>query len=316
MPGYVRSILSGKGAAELVGVAYGLEVLNCRLQRSLVNDVYEVTARSGRWALKVYRQTGAARAWSYEEVVWEQELGMALLEQGFGAPRPVRLSNGELVGQLDAPEGPRPYALTEWVEGTKPVPPLTDDLYRRFGQLTAHFHTIAEAHTSTHPRRGSGSFEGLAVAAEQVLAALGAAGDRDLVDERAGAARTALDRLTQSGMTWGVCHGDVTLDNVHVGAAGLVLHDFDLSGPGWLADDLTGAFATPHWPAFEEGYREVRELTLADLEALPWLGITSRILNLRFHLVDKIELRGAESRSEGWVDRELAELRDSSLSMR
>lgn len=311
MSRYVRSILSSEGAAELVQAAYALEVVDYRLQRSLVNDVYEVVGRGGRWALKVYRQSGAARAWSLDEVVWEQELVLALLLHGFRAPRPVRLAAGELVGQLDAPEGPRPYALTEWVQGTKPSPPWTDDLYREFGQLTARFHSIAAAHRSARPRRGTGSFEGLSVATEQVVAALDDADDRGLIEERAAEATAALTRLTHAGMTWGVCHGDVTLDNVHRSAAGLVLHDFDLSGPGWLADDLTGVFATSHWPAFEEGYRTLRELTPADLEALPWFGIASRVTNLRFHLVDKVQLRGVESRSEGWVQRELTGLRDS-----
>jgi Ser/Thr protein kinase RdoA (MazF antagonist) len=285
--------------------------VDCRLQRSLANDVYEVVGAGGRYAFKVYRQSGAARGWSLDEVIWEQELVLALVQQGLDVPRPVRLSNGELVGRLDAPEGLRPYALTEWVEGTKPMPPWTDELYRKFGQLVARFHTLAGALRPTHPRRSTGAVDALAVATEEVLAALPDGEDRGLVRERAATAATHLTRLTQAGITRGVCHGDVTLDNVHVTAAGLVLHDFDLSGPGWLADDLTGVYSTPHWPAFKQGYRELRELSSADVEALPWLGIASRVTNLRFHLVDKVQLRGWESRSEGWVERELAGLRAS-----
>lgn len=311
MPGYVRSILSAEGVAELVGAAYGLEVTGCRLYRSLVNDVYEVSAHQGRFAFKLYRQSSALRAWSFEEVVWEQELVLALLEQGFLAPRPVRLSSSELVGQFDAPEGPRPYALTAWLEGAKPVPPWTDELYREFGHLVARFHSAAEASGDTQVRRNTGSVDRLADATEEVLAALDDPDDRRLVAERADSARTRLTRLAKVGMTRGVCHGDVTLDNVHLSAEGLALHDFDLSGPGWLADDLTGVFATAHWPAFVDGYRTLRDLTTADLEAVGWLGIASRISNLRFHLVDKPQIRGLESISEGWAQGELSGLRES-----
>ncbi|WP_442913247.1 phosphotransferase [Kribbella sp. CA-293567] len=38
----------------------------------------------------------------------------------------------------------------------------------------------------------------------------------------------------------GVCHGDVSLDNILVSDDGLSLHDFDLSGTGYRAADFTG----------------------------------------------------------------------------
>lgn len=36
-------------------------------------------------------------------------------------------------------------------------------------------------------------------------------------------------------LSWGVCHGDVSLDNVLLTSEGLALHDFDLSAEGWRA---------------------------------------------------------------------------------
>lgn len=296
---------------ELVGGHYGLEVTGCELFRSLVNDVYEIDAGADRFAFKLYQQSSAERARSADEVAWEQELVRELRRTGFGAPRPVALLNGDSVGQLSAPEGPRPFALTEWVEGGKPSPPWSGDLYRDFGSLIARFHSAAEWFTSERNRRPIDPPAALNQAVEEVVLRLPRVEDQRLVAARAGLATRQLGSLAEADMTWGVRHGDVTLDNVHRVGGDLVLHDFDRSGPGWLAADLTGVRATVHWPAFLDGYLGLRSLSSADLAALPWLRIADLISNLRFHLVDKSLIRGVESRSEGWVERELASLRDT-----
>jgi Ser/Thr protein kinase RdoA (MazF antagonist) len=46
-------------------------------------------------------------------------------------------------GELEAPEGSRPFALTEYAEGTKPQPPASDELYRDFGRLIGRFHAAS-----------------------------------------------------------------------------------------------------------------------------------------------------------------------------
>lgn len=110
-------------------------------------------------------------------------------------------------------------------------------------------------------------------------------------------AARAREQLSARELAWGVRHGDVSLDNVHRTGRGLVLHDFDLAGPGWLAADLTGVHATGHWRAFVTGY--AAEHPLPDPEAIPWLEVCALIGNLRFHLVEKPRYRGLESVSEG-----------------
>jgi hypothetical protein len=70
----------------------------------------------------------------------------------------------------------------------------------------------------------------------------------------------------------------VTLDNVHRTGRGLVLHDFDLAGPGWPAADLVGVHADQHWHAFAAGY--AAEHILPDPSVLPWLEVCALISNL------------------------------------
>lgn len=203
-------------------------------------------------------------------------------------------------GELDAPEGPRPFALSEWVEGTKPQPPAGDDLFRDFGSLIGRFHAAGADFRSGHPRRPAS----LSTMLDEPLRAIAPYLDSDHADRVATLAARAREQLSARELAWGIRHGDVTLDNIHRSDRGLVLHDFDLAEPGWLAADLTGVHATGHWHAFADGY--TAEHPLPDLPTIPWLEVCRLIENLRFHLVEKPRYRGLESLAEGWADHALA----------
>lgn len=280
----------------MVGVRYGLEARSCVLLRSLVNEVYQIGTDDRRYVLKLYRHGG----WSAGEVAWEQDLVAYLTDRGVPCPAPVPMLDGRLCGELEAPEGPRPFALSEFVDGTKPQLP-TDELYEEFGGLIGRFHAAGASFRSSHPRR---PFD-LSYMLDEPLRAI-VPHLADHADRVTALAERARRQLRTGELSWGTRHGDVTLDNLHRTGRGLVLHDFDLAGPGWLAADLTGVHATPHWPAFAAGYAAVH--VLPELSVLPWLEVCSLIINLRFHLVDKPRYRGLESLAEGWADRELARI--------
>jgi Ser/Thr protein kinase RdoA (MazF antagonist) len=308
----IRSLPHPDALAQVVRGTYGLPADRCVLVRSLTNDVYEVTADGRRFALKVY----GAGGWSIDEVRWEQGLALHLADRGVPVAAVVAPTDGGVVGVLDAPEGPRPYALTAYVDGVKPQPPYDDDLYHAFGALTARFHAAADTFTTDLPRRPLD----LSTTLERPLAAVlprlaERPDDQRRVRELGEAAGRRVAELAGHGLTWGIRHGDVTLDNLHRIPGGLVLHDFDLAAPGWRAADLTGVWAFDHWEAFRAGYERVRTIRAVDLEALPWLGVIERVANLAFHLVDKPAIHGTESLSEGWVDRELDGLRETERTL-
>ncbi|CAA9404058.1 MAG: Homoserine kinase [uncultured Propionibacteriaceae bacterium] len=273
--------------------------------RSFVNDVYLVDSGEGRFALKIYRHG----RWSVEEVCWEQDLLRSSVAAGLAVAAPVPLVDGRLAGEVTYPEGQRPYALSVWVEGTKPQPPYTDALYRDFGELIAGFHAVGDGFSSSYPRRSFELGRDFGDPLAEVLDRLhGQPAERQVVADLGVEARQHLADFGAQGADWGVCHGDVTLDNIHLTASGPVLHDFDLARPGWRLGDFTGVRATPHWKVFAAGYAQRRELDAAD-SALPWMQVVDLIANLRFHLVQKPMILGTESLSEGWVDRELESLR-------
>ena len=150
---------------------------------------------------------------------------------------------------------------------------------------------------SAHPARTDDPLSGLDIALLSI--------DDPMVHEVAAAVRP---RLLAGSADVGVRHGDASLDNIHVAADGSLLwHDFDLAAAGWRAADLTGPYGGAHWPAFLDGYTSLRS---ADTAAVVALRVAGLVRNLAWHLTGKVALRGTESLGEGWVERELASLRE------
>ncbi len=298
-----RSLVDPDALAAAITAAYRIPVRGCQLLRSLVNDVYRIETADGPLAFKLYR----AGHRTLDEVVWEVRVAAAagpVMAQG------VPLADGSAAGYLQTAEGVRPYSLWQWAGGRKPEPPFSDDLFRRYGAGTAEFHAACDK-ADLPPRRFDVT-DALGRPLDEVLELLGP-GDRAAVTRLVAAAR---ERLSDLELDHGICHGDVSLDNLHTDGDRVVFYDLDRAGNGRRAADLTGVSSTPSFAAFLDGYRSVRPFGADDLAAVPWLSVVDLIGNLHFHLVDKPKLRCAESTGEGWADRELQSLRALATRLR
>lgn len=302
---WARSLPTVTTAMELVAENYSVEPSGATLVRSFNNDVYRIDTDTDAYVLKVY---GAGRS-EPDEVRWEQLLARELVNAGLQVAADVTTKTGNSVGVLEAPEGPRVFALTTWVPGSKPQPPWSDALYRSVGAALARLHAAADSFNSTYPRRSVRRGD----EPEQVIAVLNQGSSQQrLVQRAAAAARTELERLAKQGLRWGIRHGDASLDNIHVDEDGTVyFYDFDLAGPGWQVEDLAGAMSTEFAGPFLEGYVDERPLAEVDLTALPWLRVLGHIDNLKFHLIDKPTAMGSSTLTEGWVDRGFEGLADA-----
>ena len=302
MSDVLRSLACPDALGALIEREWGVQVDAVVLHRSLANDVYRVDPSH---ILKVYRH-----GWrSPDEVGWECDLIAHLVDAGVPVAPVIRRLDGTMSGVWQAPEGPRPLMLLERVDGLRPEPPFAPGLHRAHGRLIARIHAAGDTFRSTHSRASKDLAAMLAEPVAQLLPLLSDA-DRDRVERLASAARIG---LTESPPTWGLCHGDATMDNVIVVGGtedepDLVVFDFDLAGAGHTASDFP--FAAKNWEHFRAGYTELRSITDTDLAAEPWLDVLDLIASLQFHLVTKPTWRGAESMAEGWLDQTLADLRE------
>ena len=292
----LRSIVDPAALADVVAASCGVRVGECVLLRSLVNDVYRVDTAGGPVVLKLYR----AGHRTLDEVAWEVELSRAL----DGA-----VARGTYAGSLAAAEGERPYSIWEWAPGARPSPPYDDALFRRYGAATARFHAACDL-AGLPPRRFD-VLDALGRPFDEVLERVGGA-DRAMFAELIAAAG---EWLSGRELDSGICHGDVSLDNLHVDGDRMVFYDLDRAGNGPRAADLAGVAATDHFDAFLDGYRSVRAFGAADVAAIPWLGAVDLVGNLHFHLIDKPRMRGAESMAEGWLARTLDALRSAATTL-
>ncbi|TDU90658.1 Ser/Thr protein kinase RdoA (MazF antagonist) [Kribbella voronezhensis] len=304
----IRSLVDPSVLRDHLGEVYGVGFRECTLIRSFVNDVYHLASAEQSYVLKLYRAGGRQPG----EVRWEADLATHLSNASLAVPRVVPLADGSEVGLLEAAEGARPYLLSTFVLGTKPRPPFTGELYRSFGELIATFHDAADSFRSPHPRLPADLHHNLETPLAEIAPLLAPA-DRELLERLAIAVQ---DHFAQhDGPSWGICHGDVTLDNILQNGDGLAIHDFDLSAEGYRATDFAGVAGTEHWSSFVDGYTTRRPIPAADLAAVPYSRVVGSISNLRFHLRDKPLFRGSESINEGWADGELGVLRQAAADL-
>lgn len=275
----MHSVISPNAIQQFVEQNYDCgNVTGCSLLRAYVNDVYalQTSSRSGRNRLvfKVYR-----RDWRNEaDVEWDVAVQEHLSQAGLPTSEPMSLRDGSAVARLIAPEGVRAGVLFAELAGAKPTPPFTDELYFHHGVSLAKLHTGLDSYPISPNAR---TYD------EEFLTHRSLA----IVEETLGASSTGVSRLRDVAKQlherlidldepadWGICHGDPTMDNIHVLLDGRhAFFDFDLAGYCWRALDLSGIFhwagwdpaARSFWTAFLEGYRSTRTFSESDVALLP-----------------------------------------------
>ena len=246
----------------------------------LVHEVVAVESDAGRFALKLYRPGVRAES----DVRWEAELARHLADHDLGVAAPIPGRHG-LVERLDVAGRQRLAVLSEWVPGVKPAPSST--VYSLLGETAALIHEVADGYQPRRPRADT-DLETLVRAPVRVM--------RPLLDDTGAwpyvsALAERLCRYVEtSDLEWGVCHHDLTLDNVHLDGGRLRIFDFDSAGPGWRAIEGQGVYSSAaqsgseHWAAWKRGYRSVRTLRPEDEAAVPYFVLAYEIGNVAWKL--------------------------------
>lgn len=271
-----------QGLAAAVEAAYpGLGPVTARSVYSSVNEVAEVTAGGHRYALKLYRP--GVR--SLPELEWEVGLQRHLAAAGTSVMAPVPGTSGGLIEPVQCDGVQRWAVLSPWVPGAKPKP--STKTYQLVGRAAAAIHAAADDWRPEGERRPSD----LTTEVWDHLKAM-----RPLLETvgRWGQTRRLAERLEDfvagHRLERGICHVDLTLDNVHVDGDRLWVFDFDSSAETWRAWEPQGVFhysvltGGPWWTDWLHGYSSVRRLSSTDQAAVPWFVLMAYFENTAWRL--------------------------------
>jgi Ser/Thr protein kinase RdoA (MazF antagonist) len=266
-----------KSLDQQLETAYGLREVIFEHLGTPVNDVIAVSARQGRFALKLYHKNRTAAA-----LQWELDLVAHLRRQGAPVAKAVPASHGGYIEHVILDNERRIAALYEWAAGEKPSP--SRDVYVSLGRAAGQIHAAADTFRSSLPRENYDVAllidEPLQRMKHQLIAA-----DRwnqvVTLEER-------LKRLLDNPvLERGICHMDLTLDNVCLSTNGdLTVFDFDSAGTCWRAIEPYGVLRSSrnYFQNWLEGYRSVRPLSEEDEAAVAVFGIVGDLRNVAWKL--------------------------------
>lgn len=283
----VHSLLDTGTLAGIIERRYDIgRIAVVQLYRSYVNDVYRVeTSRGTTFFLKIARQ-----AWrTPEHVAWDVALQQHLHRHHVSVSEPMLQRDGEAVCVLGAPEGARAAVLYAETQGIKPQPPFTPAIYEAVGSGAARMHSALDHFDVPSPRPGR-TVAWLVERSGVIVASSLERTDEDRSFVETFSAWLAAEIETRApALDWGVCHGDLTLDNVTIDVNGTVsFFDFDLAAPAWRSSDPSGIYAwaldepsaRPLWEAFLVGYRTERTFSMHDEAAVPHFAAAYELWDL------------------------------------
>ena len=304
-----RSFIAADSVAELIAAEYDCAPpISCKLFSKLLrtqdNDHYLVTAGDGvQYAFRIY-QEGARYHRTESDYLYEIDWLRFLHDRGLPIAYPVRRRDGGYIGRLEAPEGPRYYAMFSLAYGDPLALKDIDQLYV-MGEMMGRIHVVSDEFTSPHVRRPLDMAYLLDRPLERIR--------RSWTDERAAnldlvltAAEEAREELrgfaAQSASipgSWGPISGDFHQSSVFFNETNEpTFFNFDLCGPGWRAYDIAAFLSNAnlmHAPAerseaFFAGYYAARPLADEEHAAIaPFLTIR------------RVWLMGAFAREDGLV---------------
>lgn len=263
---------------------YGLHAVELARLDVPVNDVVAVTAEEGGFALKLYHRARTPAA-----VRWELELVDHLHRRGAPVVRPIPGPTGLLQRfVLDGRE--RVGGLFTWAAGTKPAP--GPEVYHRLGAAAARIHQAADGFPPSPDRE---AYDAALLIDDQLYRMRSLLQEAGCWSVTVALTERLRRRLADPALDQGICHMDLTLDNVHVEDGVLTVFDFDSSGPSWRAVEPSGVlrYSAPAFGSWLEGYRTVRRFGPADEAAVAVFGIVGDLRGVAWQLGVAVSSRSA-----------------------
>lgn len=257
-----------------------LRDVSARLTYSSVHDMVEVDAEGTHYALKLYRPGVRGPG----EIEWEVGLHRHLLANGVPA-MPLVAGRAGFIERLSVADRLRTGVMSRWAPGAKPT--ASPETYRLLGRTAASFHVAADTYRPALARPEADVRTEVGEPLERLRPLLQ---DADRWDEAQSLAQRLERFVAGCGLERGICHNDLTLDNVHINGSELYVFDFDSAHVHWRAWEPQGVFhfgalsGNPWWECWREGYTTIRQLSAIDEAAVPWFALMSQFENTAWKL--------------------------------
>ena len=298
--------------AELVSTHYGLATpVECKLLYRGWNDIFDVRTRDGeRFIFRISK----LRARGEADVASETAFLAYLDGRDIPVAAAIAARDGALFTSAVFPEGRRPAVLFRHAEGRPSQARGSVADARANGVTLARIHHAAGGFAAGDQGRYRLDRDHLLHRPLSFILAIEGLSDsaRTGLVDLAGRLSAAL--AERDGLSWTHCHGDCHGYNAHIALQGrhtgqAVFFDFDESGRGYLAYDVAVFLwccvifdRKDHasWHAFTEGYRSIRELPRADLEAVH-LFVLIRHIWLLGEWASRIPESGSQAVPADWI---------------
>ena len=228
------------------------------------NDVIAVTTPTGRFALKLYHPRRIAA-----EVQWELDLIIYLIRKGAPVAKPVGGKHGYVESfRVDGRD--RVAALFEWAPGSKPAPER--HTYTLLGKAAAQIHQAADTFSSSLLRE---SYDANTLIDEQLHLMKMHLSEAKRWKQAVALGERLKQVIANPALDCGICHMDLTLDNVHRHGDRITVFDFDSAGECWRSIEPHGVLRSSkeYFEAWLDGYRSVRPFNGHDEKAVAAFSI-------------------------------------------
>ena len=290
------SLLSSTALGQYLEDAYGLNGMTCKLLVHNVSDTYVLENENQKFIFKVYRDAHRKA----DEIKAEVELLNILKENDAKISYPITDLKGGQIQSFNAAEGTRYGILFSFANG-KPTLDYNESRLRAIGREMAAIHNVTANLNLVHFRRTYDIETTLIQPLEYIRPAFS-----ELPEDYAWLQNTTekvsekIKEFDTAKFSYGICHYDLLPHNFNFDEQdNITFFDFDFAGKGFLANDLMTFFmhfffdvnfkkltqeeANQKFEIFLTAYREVRQVTDEEIEAIPYLGFAFWLFFLQFY---------------------------------
>ncbi|UMB60406.1 phosphotransferase [Lutibacter sp. A80] len=290
----------------------------CKLYRTGINHTYFITTNNTKYALRVYSYNWRTKQEIKEELQLLNELATHNLSVSF----PIKNKKGNLIQEINAPEGNRFVVLFSFAEGKK-VRFMTPETCFKIGKLIAGFHKVTH---NKNVNRINYTSETLVqfpykYACNYYSEALP---EMKFIKEQGNLICKLFKQADATQIKSGIVHLDIWYDNMNITNENeITIFDFDFCGNGWLLFDV--AYFTNQLFNIEldkkeyelklnhflSGYQSILNLTKTELKLLPsaataiqlfYLGVQAQRFDWSNIFLTENYLKMYVNRIKSWIN--------------